>query len=205
MPVTVSQLVASGIAPTQANLYVEPLNDALARFDIDTPQRIAAFLGQMMVESSCFCHMEENLYYSDPARIFAVFPSHFHNAAEAVPYAKNPPKLGARVYASRLGNGDESSGDGYTFRGRSPIMLTGKSGYLDAGTALGKNYVQQPDSVASPSDCFLVAAWFWHTNKLNFLADANNISAITKAVNGPAMLQAGLRQQYTTQVFGALQ
>jgi putative chitinase len=203
MNISASQLVAAGIAPTQASTFAAPLNDACARFDIDTPARIAAFLGQCMVESDRLIHTEENLFYSDPAHIWDVFPSHFMSASEAAPYAKNPSKLGARVYANRLGNGDESSGDGYTFRGRGLLQVTGREHYSDAATGLAHDYLNAPSLVSLPADACLTAAWFWHTNKLNALADAGALDAITRAINGRAMLQATLRKQYTQQALNA--
>ncbi len=202
--ITTSQLIAAGIGPTQATTFVAALNDACTRFDIATPARVAAFLGQCMVESACLVHTEENLYYSDPARLAAVFPSHFPTAAAAMAYAKNPRKLGARVYAGRLGNGDEASGDGYTYRGRGLLQITGKDAYADAATGLANDYVRDPDQVALPAGACLTAAWFWHANKLNLLADVSNVDAITRAINGPAMLEKHLRRQYTDQALNAL-
>ncbi len=203
MNVTADRLVAAGIAPTQAGMFAQPLADAFARFDISTPARIAGFLGQCMVESGCFVHLEENLFYSDPARIFAVFPSHFASASDANPYAKNPVRLGSRVYANRMGNGDEASGDGYTYRGRSLIQITGRDSYADASTGLARDYVGNPNLLSLPADACLAAAWFWNCNKLNNLADAGAFDAITRAVNGRAMLQATLRKQYTEQALNA--
>ena len=204
MNITPDQLVACGIAPTQANTFADPFNAACDRFDIVTPQRIAAFLGQCMVESGGLVHTEENLFYSDPARIFLVFPSHFGSAADAAAYAKNPSRLGARVYANRMGNGDEASGDGYAYRGRGLLQLTGRSVYADAGEALGRDYVRSPDQVAQPEDACLSAAWYWNTIKGNVLADAGAVDAITKAINGAAMLSAALRRQYTSEALQAL-
>lgn len=202
--ITSSQLIAMGIAPTQAATFVSPLNDAMARFDIDTQPRIAAFLGQCMVESDCLIHTEENLFYSDPARIYAIFPSHFTGAADAAAYAKSPSKLGARVYASRLGNGVEASGDGYTYRGRGLLQVTGRENYADATSGLAHDYLGSPNLVALPADACLTAAWFWHTHKLNLLAEAGALDEITRAINGRAMLQASRRRQYTQQALEAL-
>lgn len=201
---TVSQLVFAGVAPTQAKVFVAPINDAMVRFSINTPSRIAAFLGQCMVESDNLIHTEENLFYSDPARIYLVFPAHFTGAPDAAAYAKNPAKLGARVYADRLGNGGEASGDGYTYRGRGLLQITGRDNYADASSGLAHDYVNFPDLVSTPPDACLTAAWFWNCNKLNLLADAGSLDEITRAVNGRAMLQAGLRKQYTQQALEAL-
>ena len=200
---TPDQLLAAGIAPTQANAYAAPLAEAFARFDIDSPARMAAFVGQCMVESNMLVHTEENLFYSDPNRIYAVFPSHFSGPSDAASYARNPAKLGARVYANRLGNGDEASGDGYTYRGRGLLQVTGRDNYTDAANGLARDYVSHPELVALPEDAAQTAGWYWHTNKLNFLADAGDIDSITRAINGRAMLQASLRKQYTKQALVA--
>jgi len=201
--ITCDRLIASGVAPTQANAFAQPLTDACARFDISTPARIAAFLGQCMVESDRLIHCEENLFYSDPARIFMVFPSHFTSANDAAPYAKNPQKLANRVYGTRLGNGDELSGDGWRFRGRGLVQITGRERYTDATVGLARDYLNNPDAVAQPVDACLTAAWFWSCIKANLPADAGDIDAITRAVNGRAMLNASLRRQYTQQALAA--
>lgn len=205
--ITTAQLIAAGIGPTQAKLFADPLTAACKRFDIDSSARIAAFVGQCMVESGLFVHTEENMFYSDPARLASIFKGVFHgSAAEAVSYTKNPQKCGNHVYANRadLGNGDEASGDGWNYRGRGVIQLTGKAAYRNAAIALGHDYVVHPELLAQPEDACLSAAWFWHSKNLNSLADANAIDAITRAVNGTAMLEAPLRKQYTQQALDAI-
>jgi putative chitinase len=203
MKITAEQLISAGVGPTQAAAFATPLSDACARFDISTPARVAAILGQCMVESALFVHMEENLFYSSPDRIYAVFPSHFTGPSEAAFYAKNPPKLGARVYANRMGNGDETSGEGYAYRGRGALQLTGKNAYAKATAGLGRDYVGSPDLVAQPADACLTAAWYFSNANCIPLADAGDFDAVTRAVNGRAMLQASLRKQYTQQALNA--
>lgn len=204
MNVSIAQLIATGVGPAQARLFVDPLNAAMDRFDIVTAPRIAAFLGQCMVESGNLVHTEEGLYYRDASRLAEIFPSAFRTGAEAAPYTKNPQKLGARIYAGRNGNGDEASGDGWTFRGRGLLQMTGRANYTDAAASLARPYVEQPELVAQPDDACLTAAWFWHTNKLNPLAEAGALDEITRAVNGRAMLEAGLRRQYTREALLAM-
>lgn len=204
MNITEPQLIAAGVGPTQAASFVNPFNAACDRFDITTSRRIAAFLGQCMVESGNLVHTEENLYYSNPARIAAIFPREFPVASVAGEYAKNPAKLGASIYANRLGNGDEASGDGYRYRGRGLLQITGRARYAAASAALGCNYLESPDLVSSPVDACLTAAWYWDSIKANALADAGAIDAITKAVNGPGMLEASLRRQFTAEALDAL-
>jgi putative chitinase len=202
--ITVSRLIACGIAATQANTFAEPLGIACDRFDINTPPRLAAFIGQCMVESDLLTKTEEDLFYRDPAHIVEVYPSHFRTAAEASPYAKNPVRLGARVYAGLRGNGDEASGDGYTFRGRGLLQITGRERYADAANGLAHSYLTCPNLVALPADACLTASWFWNCNKLNVLADAGAVDEITRAVNGRGMRQAALRKQYTQHALEAL-
>lgn len=197
--ITLAALIAAGIAPTQARLFLAPLAAACERFAINTPARVAGFVAQCRVESAGFTALEESLYYRDPTRVRAIFPSTVHSIAEAMPLVRNPQALANRVYAERLGNGNEASGDGWRYRGRGLKQLTGRSHYSDAAVELGRPYLEQPDLVAQPEDACLTAAWFWHTIKGNVLADSAQWDAITRAVNGPAMLQADLRRQYSAE------
>lgn len=196
-------LVAAGIAPTQARLFAEPLRKACARFDIDTPARVAAFIAQCAVESKRFTQLEEGLFYTTAERVRAVFPSTVPSLAEAAKLTRDPRKLANRVYANRLGNGDEASGDGWRFRGRGIIQLTGRSNYADAAATLNLPLLTSPGLAAEPEYASLTAAWFWHSRKLNFLADAALIDEITRAVNGRAMLHADLRRQLTEEAVRA--
>lgn len=202
--ITVDTLKAAGIASAQAEVFVDPLSAACARFDIDTPQRLAAFIGQCAVESGCFTALEENLYYTSAQRIQAVWPSRVPNADLAASLVCNPQALANRVYAGRLGNGDEASGDGWRYRGRGLIGITGMINYTLAATALAMPLVTDPDLVAQPEGACLTAAWYWHTHKLNALADAGLVDAITRQVNGPATMHADLRRQYTEKAVSAL-
>ena len=200
---TLEDLIAAGVAPTQARQFLEPLNAAMALFDIDSPVRQAAFIAQCVIESDGFRHLEENLYYSTPERIRAVFPGRVPSIAVAQGLAKNPKALANHVYAMRLGNGNPQSNDGWNYRGRGLFQLTGRNNYADAALELNRPYLAQPDLVAQPSDAVLTAAWYWHCNKCNLLADASNVDAITKAINGPAMLKAVERRQYFDQAMRA--
>jgi len=201
---TPDQLIACGIAPTQARTFAGPFAAACDRFDITTAARQAAFIGQCMVESGCFVHTEENLYYTHPEHIAEVWPGLFRTAADAAPYARNPARLGSHVYAGRNGNGDEASGDGYRYRGRGLIQLTGREEYADASADLGHDYLGSPDDAARVPDACLTAAWYWHVHKLNVLADAGAVDEITRAVNGVAMRERALRRQYSQQALAAL-
>lgn len=194
---TLANLIAAGVAPTQARAFLAPLSAACARFGINTPARIAGFIAQCRVESAGFTALEESLFYRDPVRIMKIWPSRVTTLQQAQGLARNPQGLANVVYANRLGNGDTASGDGWRYRGRGLKQLTGKANYADAANALARPYVTTPDLVAQPEDACMTAAWFWHTNKLNLLADSAQWDAITRAVNGPGMLQAAERRQYS--------
>lgn len=193
MAVTVQILTALGVPPSKAALFVDPLNAAMALSAISTPQRQAAFLGQILVESDYFNHLEENLYYSNPARVLQIFPSSVKTLAKASTLIKNPVALGNCVYANRGGNGSEASGDGYRYRGRGLIGLTFKSGYARAQEGTGRPYLSQPDLLSTPTDACLSAAWYWVSNGCNIMADAGKVDLITRTVNGPGMLQKDTR------------
>lgn len=185
----IERLIAAGVHPTQAKAFAEPLKAAMALFDISTRERQAAFLAQCMIESQSFTRLEENLYYTTPARIDAVF-SAVKSIEEATLYVRNPQRLANKVYANRNGNGDEASGDGWAFRGRGLFQLTGRANYKAAseGVGMGAVYLHKPGLVAEPSDACLTAAWYWQSRGCNQLIDAGNFDSTTRLINGPAML-----------------
>ena len=175
----VEQLTSLGIDPT----WADPLNETYERFDINTPERQAAFIGQCGHESGGFKTLKENLNYSAEG-LQKTWPSRFPTLADAEPYARQPEKIANKVYAGRNGNGDEASGEGWSYRGRGCIQLTGKANYTAAGEALGVDFLSDPDIVATPQYAALTAGWFWSTHDLNPLADARDDLAITKKING---------------------
>lgn len=197
--VDVAALIACGVAPTQARAFAGPLAIACARFNINTPARLAGFVAQCRVESVNFTQLEESLWYTTAERIRAIWPSRVTSLADAARFVRNPQELANRVYSSRLGNRDEASGDGWRYIGRGLKQLTGLDNYKHAATTLRRPYVESPELVAQPADACLTAAWYWHSVGGNMLADGSQWDAITRAVNGPAMLQAGLRRQYSEQ------
>jgi putative chitinase len=194
--ITLAHLIASGIAPTQARQFVEPLVLACSRFDINTPARIAGFVAQCRVESAGFTVLEENLRYRTPEVLDRTFRSVVGLEDAAALIKAGPKAIANRVYANRLGNGSEASGHGWLYRGRGLKQLTGRTNYADAASALERPYLRHPDLVATPLDACLTAAWFWHSIGGNQLADSSQWDALTRAVNGPGMLQADLRRQY---------
>jgi putative chitinase len=196
MILTVATLVAAGIGPTQARIFVDPLKAACALFDISTPPRVAGFVAQCRVESTDFTRLEEGLFYTTPERIRAVFSSRVPSLQVASTLTRRPRELANRVYAGRNGNGDEASGDGWAYRGRGLIQLTGRANYADAAVELNRPYVENPGLIAEPPDACLTAAWYWHSKNLSLLADSAQWDSITRAVNGRAMLHAAQRRQY---------
>jgi len=183
---TLPQLIAAGITPTVARVLLPHLIDAFDRFEMDTPRRMAAFVGQYSHETSGFTRLEENLYYTDPARIAQMF-SALREVEKARAFTRQPKALANRVYANRNGNGSEASGDGWSYRGRGLPHLTGRGNYRAAGSALGLPLEQNPDRVAEPETAVLVGAWYWKNNGLNALADRWHLDAITRGINGAAM------------------
>lgn len=198
MNLSLGSLIVAGIAPTQARTFLDPLRAACDRFDINTASRLAGFVAQCRVESNNFTTLEENLNYRSPDRLRAIFPSRVVSLSDAASLvARGPKAIAARVYAGKNGNGSEASGDGWAYRGRGLIQLTGRANYSDASTELGFGYIADPDLVATPQHACLTAAWYWHVHKLNTFADTAQWGAITRAVNGLGMLHADLRRQYS--------
>ena len=160
--------------------------DTAAKFQINTPLRLAHFLAQCGHESGGFRVTSENLNYSAKG-LNGIFKKYFPTEASAASYARQPQKIANKVYANRMSNGDEASGDGFKFRGRGYIQLTGKANYTAFGKAIGEDIASNPDSV-SGKYALLSAAWFWSNNGLNKLADGGAsdavVTSITKRVNG---------------------
>jgi putative chitinase len=160
--------------------------DTAAKFQINTPLRLAHFLAQCGHESGGFRVTQENLNYSAKG-LAGIFKKYFPTEAAAAAYARNPQKIANKVYANRMANGSEASGDGYKFRGRGYIQLTGRDNYTQFGKAIGEDIASNPDVVSSKY-ALLSAAWFWSKNGLNKLADNGAsdtaVTSITKRVNG---------------------
>jgi putative chitinase len=156
------------------------------KYAINTPLRLAHFLAQAGHESGGFKAVKENLNYSAEG-LNKIFPKYFPTIESAQPYARNPEKIANKVYSNRMGNGDEASGDGFKFRGRGYIQLTGKVNYTAFDTAVSEDILANPDLVATKYP-LLSAGWFWGKNNLNALADKGalpgDVTAITKRVNG---------------------
>lgn len=164
--------------------WYESMVGLAPKYDINTPERWAGFIAQTAHESGKFKYVEENLYYS-AKRINEVFPKYFKNAGKSTKgYAKNPAKLGGYVYADRMGNGSEATGDGFTYRGRGIIQLTGKDNYTKFAKAMGISLEQAVEYASTKDGAVESAMWFWSINNINRFCDSRNIKSMTKAING---------------------
>jgi len=175
-------LAAMGVSADRIAIFDSPVANACSQFNINTPKRQAAFLAQVAHESGLFRHLIENLNYSDDA-LRRVWPGRF-NDAEARVFARQPERIANKVYADRMGNGSETSGDGFRYIGRGLIQLTGKANYRAAGEGLGIDLISNPELLEQPHDAAMAAGWYWKTNGCNELADADNFKQITRRING---------------------
>lgn len=172
------------------NPYVEHWHKALSQllpdYEINTPQRVAAFIAQCAHESGGFMVLKENLNYR-AASLRKIFPKYFPDDAIAQRYASMPNKQEAianRVYANRMGNGPEESGDGYRYCGRGLIQLTGRQNYTWFAASLEITPEEATEYLGTFEGAAQSACWFWETNKLNQWADAGDIVTLTKRING---------------------
>lgn len=189
-PAQLSTMLDTPDADARAARWSEALNQCMQACAIGTPVRQAAFLAQVLVESSVLARLEESLNYS-AQRLRQVWPQRFPTDAMAARYAHNAVALANFVYAGRMGNGDEASGDGWRYRGRGLIQLTGRDNYARFAQDMRVDALGTPDLLLQPAGAALSAAWFWRTNGLNELADrASGPDAdavfvqITKRING---------------------
>lgn len=170
----------NGVLP---NKVLAELPGIIVKYDINTPLRLAHFLAQCAHESANFKQVTENLLYN-PTRLMQVWPRLFPTLLSTKPYAYKPEAIANKVYAGRIGNGTEKSGDGWKYRGRGYIQLTGKANYQEfANYAKLPSILMNPDLVAIEYP-LQSAAWFWVTKKLNEVADTNDVARVTKIVNG---------------------
>jgi putative chitinase len=183
LPLTIKQFRAiTGCNQAAAIKYIEFFKGACKAFDITTPTRLAMFGAQLGHESASLSRVIENLNYSKVG-LLKTFSKYF-NETTAGAYAHKPQAIANIVYANRMGNGNEASGEGWKYRGRGFIQLTGKNNYKAAGEYFGVDFVGNPDLVLEPVWCCLVSAWFWYTNNLNNLADKKDVLPVTKKING---------------------
>ena len=177
--ISAEQLKRLHINPDLAPVF----NETFERWGISTPRQQAAFLGQCGHECGNFTKLEEGLSYAAD-RLMKIWPKRFPTMEIAQKYARNEKALANFVYANRMGNRDEASGDGYRFRGSGWLQLTGHDNFYHAGKACGVDFVMNPDLVRQPKHAALTAGWFWSTHDCNRLAEAANWVALTKKING---------------------
>ena len=176
--------------------YVEPMNIVGEHFDLfENPKRIAAFLAQTAHESGGFGVIKENLNYSATG-LNKTFRKYFPTVAAATPYAKKPEKIASKVYANRMGNGPESSGDGYKYCGRGLIQLTGKQNYTKFAASIGKTIDEAVAYLGTPEGAVASAGWFWNANKLNIYADKGDFVGLTRRINGGTIGLADRKHHY---------
>ena len=159
------------------------LDQLLDDYEINTPLRVAHFVAQCAHESGNFVFIKENLNYK-AASLRKIFAKYFPNDALAAQYEKKPEQIANRIYANRMGNGDEASGDGYRYCGRGLIQLTGKDNYTFFAGSLNIPVEEASDYLATFEGAAQSACWFWEQNNLNRFADANDVKGLTRAING---------------------
>lgn len=168
--------------PAVLNQVLPYLNELLPKYGINTKMRAAMFLAQIGHESGGFRYRIENLNYSADG-LMKTFPKYF-NRDLANQYARRPESIASRVYANRMGNGSEASADGWKFRGRGYIQITGKNNYTALAKALNKSLDETTKYLETIKGAVESACWFWYTNGLSALADANKFDQITQRING---------------------
>ncbi|MBY4678751.1 LysM peptidoglycan-binding domain-containing protein [Marinobacterium arenosum] len=170
--------------PEDIARYLVPLNKQMARYGIDTPLRRAHFLAQIGHESGQLRFISENLNYSSQA-LRTLFSKYFPTEEMAEQCARQPQVIADILYANRMGNGPADSNDGWTFRGRGLIQLTGKDNYRSCGEAIGIDLLAKPQQLADEPNCAAAGAcWFWQSRNLNPLADRDDVRQITRRING---------------------
>lgn len=200
VPFKLTAFLVASIADTRSAVvepFIDPLNRYLQRYQITSIRRMAAFFGQVVVESKHFKRLEEDLYYNAP-RITEVFPTRFaERHADPKDYEHNPEKLANFVYSDKNGNGNEASGDGWRYRGRGLLQLTGKENYQTFEDRTKVKAVAQPELIAQPEYAVWSACVRWDVERYNVLADAGNLKGLTRAINGRKMEAHALRVQIT--------
>ena len=180
-----------------ADQHAAALEEARAASSVSTARRLCHFMGQVFVETAGFTAMVENLNYRNPERLDAVF-SAVHGTADAQALiARGPQAIANRVYANRLGNGDEASGDGWRYRGSGYKQLTGRNNDRAIGAIVAMDLEGQPDLARDPAGAAKVAFAFWDANQCSPLADVGDVEGITAKVNGPAKLGLAERRDAT--------
>jgi len=178
------QAVCPGTHVATLDHFVAPLNQTAEYYDItQTPARVSGFIAQLAHESGGFNAIKENLNYSSQG-LRNTFGKYFTSDELADHYARNPMMIANRVYANRMGNGDEASGDGYKYCGRGLVQLTGKNNYTTFAAALSMNIDECVAYMETPDGACASAGWFWDQNQLNTYCDSGDFTGLTKRING---------------------
>jgi putative chitinase len=178
-----------------------PLRDTLALNEIDSDRRVAFFLANCLYETDRFTKLREDMHYS-AARLLVVFPKYF-TPAEAIEFAYDEERIASRVYANRLGNADEASGEGWRFRAGGLLGITGRTSFRQASVACGVDLEKEPERIVEPFYACLSAGWFWTSRGLNEVADTGDFVAVVRRINGGTNGLAE-RQTYLQQIEAAL-
>jgi putative chitinase len=165
------------------NDWYVAISISLPKYNIDTPERIAGFLSQCSHESAGFTALVENLNYRSES-LRRVFPKYFPTEQIALKYAHQPIKIASRVYANRMGNGNEESGDGWLFKGRGVIQITGRNNYTAFGNYIGMEIGSLIHYMETFSGAIESACWYWSTRNLNSYCDNEDLVGLSKAING---------------------
>jgi putative chitinase len=165
--------------------WYDGLYEQLPKFGIVTPARVAGFISQCQHESADFTVLTENLNYGAKG-LMSIFKKYYQDEALAKAHERKPQLIANRVYSGRMGNGPESSGDGWKYRGRGLVQLTGRSNYTQCSRDLFGDdcLVDDPDLLLNPEWAILSACWFWHKNKLNDICDRGDVVLLSKRING---------------------
>jgi len=176
-----------------AETHAQALEEARKNSSVNTTRRLCQFLGQIFVETGGLRHMEENLNYTKPDRLDAIFSKVKGTDDARDLIRRGPEAIANRVYAGKLGNGDEASGDGWRYRGSGYKQLTGRANYREIGKIVGVDLEGNPELAREPAAAAKVAFAFWDMRKCSPLADAGDVEGVTEKVNGPAKL--GLKER----------
>jgi len=186
---------ACGAAVLRAAQWVQPLQAACDQYEINTPLRVAAFLATCGVECARLTALVENMNYSAPG-LESTFGKYFA-AGEIQEFANKPQQIANRVYANRNGNGDEASGDGWAFRGRGVIGITGRTNYTLCEMGINLDLTNHPELLEQDANAAMAGAWYWDNRNLNALADAGNFLGVSRAVNLGSANSAGTPGSYS--------
>lgn len=181
--ITLEQLLKAAPVPKlRAAMFIAPLNATMEKWGINTPLRQAAFLAQVLHESGLLAATEENLNYS-AAGLMKTWPTRFPAPPIAKAYERQPEKIANKVYASRMGNRDEASGDGWKYRGAGLIQLTGKDNHLTYAIKADKDVLTIGEYLRSTEGACDVSGWFWSVNGLNKFADVGDFDGVSDVIN----------------------